>query len=233
MRGNHKPFTTERDGTKGFSTLELVIVMFIILIISGIAIPQFMTMMHSARLKGAVSDAAGLLQVQRIRAVDDDRYYSTYLLAAAGNNPQQLFVDIYPQNLNGTSGTGGTTYTCNANGCDPVVMISGEVSQQPAGAAPNTANLLAQILPANSPVVPQDASLAATPATFGPRGLPCTPQAVAGGTVCDSLGGPTAYWTFFQNNVTQNWGAVTISPAGRIRRWSYNSAPAGGTWVTY
>jgi type II secretory pathway pseudopilin PulG len=229
MRGNHKPFATKHMGTRGFSTLELVIVMFIILIISGIAIPSFMTMMHSARLKGAVSDAAGLFQAQRMRAVDDDRYYSTYLLAAAGNNPQQLFVDIYPQNVNGTSGTGGAA----VNAQDPVVMISGEVSQQPAGAAPNTPNLLAQILPANSPVVPQDASLAATPVTFGPRGLPCTPQAVAGGTVCDSLGGPTAYWTFFQDNVTQNWGAVTISPAGRIRRWSYNSAPAGGTWVTY
>jgi Tfp pilus assembly protein FimT len=229
MTGHYKRFRIERNSARGFSTLELAFAMFIILVLSSIAIPQAVTAMHTMRLKGAVTDFAGLLQVQRIRALDDDRFYSTYVLAANGTNPQMAYVDIFPQNVNGTSGTGGANY----NAGDPLVAISQEISQQPVGAAPNTANLKLQLLPANSPVVPRDGWKAAgTPITFGPRGLPCNPLPTAGGTVCDSLGGPTAYWTFFQNNITQTWGAVTVTPAGRIARWSFTGG-AAGTWITY
>jgi hypothetical protein len=58
-------------------------------------------------LKGAVSDFAALLQVQRIRVLNDDRFYSSYILAANSANPQLAFVEIFPQNANGTSGSGG------------------------------------------------------------------------------------------------------------------------------
>ena len=204
--------------------------MLVVLIVAAIGVPQFMTMIHLAKTKGVVSDFAGLIQAQRLRAIDDDRYYSTYVLAANANNPQEAFVDIFPQNVNGTSGTGGANY----NAGDPIVLISQEINQQPAANAPGTAALQLLMLPANSPVAPKDGSQAANPITFGPRGLPCTPGAVVGGTVCDSLGGPTAYWTFFQNNVTQAWGAVTISPAGRVRRWIYSpAAGGGGNWISY
>lgn len=230
MRSKETLSRIKRNATRGFSTIELVMSMLVVLIVAAIGVPQFMTMIHLAKIKGAVSDYASLLQVQRLRAVDDDRFYSTYLLPTNGNNPQEAFVDIFPQNVNGTSGTGGANFT---NG-DPVVLISQEISQQPAANAPNTAALRLLMLPANSPVAPKDASLAANPVTFGPRGLPCTPGPVAGGTVCDSLGGPTAYWTFLQNNVTQGWGAVTVSPAGRIRRWFYSAGAGGaGNWVSY
>jgi prepilin-type N-terminal cleavage/methylation domain-containing protein len=217
----------------GVSLLELLVALTIISVIAAIAIPNFITSMHSSRLKGSVSDVASLIQVQRLRAVDDDRYYSTYLLA--GNGITQAFVDIYPQGNNGASGTQGQAYTCNQNGCDPTVLISQEVIQRPVGNAPNTAALQAQVLPANSPVLLQDGGAAGSPITFGPRGLPCTPFAVVGGIVCDSLGvGPTAYWIFFQNNASQNWGAVTVTPAGRVRRWIFTgNQNQPGTWVSY
>jgi len=217
---------------RGFSMLELAMVMGVILIVSAIAIPQFTNMQHVFRLRGAATDFAGLVQAQRVQAIDDDRYYSTYILAGNGNNPQMAFVDMLPRNPNGTSGSGGQTYACSQVGCDPSVIVASEVVQRPAAAAPNTGNLQAQLLPVNSPVVPQDGGAAGTPITFGPRGLPCIPVVVTGATVCDSLGGPAAYWIFFQDSVTQNWTAVTVTPAGRVRRWLYTGG-AGGTWTSY
>src|SRR6266478_5768871 len=80
----------------GVSLLELLVALTVISIIAAIAIPNFIAASQSARLKGAVSDFASLVQVQRLRAVDDDRYYSTYLLAGNGIITQ-AFVDIYPQ----------------------------------------------------------------------------------------------------------------------------------------
>jgi Tfp pilus assembly protein FimT len=227
-----RPKLKSHADATGFTVLELTIVMLVLLIVSGIAIPGFLNMQHTYRLNGALADFAGLLQVERLRAVDDDRYYSTYILAPGGSSPLQAFVDIYPQNVNGSSGTGGQTYTCSGNNCDPVATISAEVTQQPAGVAPNTGNLQSLFLPSNSPIAPKDGMNAATPITFGPAGLPCTPVAVTGGTVCDTSGGPTAYWTFFQNSNTQNWGAVTVTPAGRIQRWLYSGGTTG-TWANY
>src|SRR5215470_16741579 len=100
--------------------------MVVILVLSTIAVPQFLAMMHATKLRGAVSDFASLIQVQRLRAVDDDRYYSSYVLPAGANRAQEAYVDIFPQNNNGTSGTNGTAINPN----DPVVVISQEVVPQ-------------------------------------------------------------------------------------------------------
>jgi prepilin-type N-terminal cleavage/methylation domain-containing protein len=223
MRGNmtimgYRSKQRIRSAQRGFTIQEVVVVVAIALIIAGIGIPNFMNMAHAARLKGAATDFSGLLQTARMRAEMDDRYYSVYVL---GGNPQQGYVDIYPQNANGTSGNGGTAYVAT----DPVIQISTEITPKAATSAPNTANLKSQLLPSGSPVVPQDGTSAGFPFTFSPRGLPC----LAAGGVCDSLGGPQARWTFFQNNVSLAWAAVTVTPAGRIQRWFYTGG-ATGTW---
>ena len=224
MFANTRNSAASAKTTRGFTILELLITVAIIMIVAGFAIPNFMATLHSARLKGGVTDFASLLQTARIKSVDDDRYYSTYVLAANGNNPQQGFVDIFPQNADGTSGNAGQAYKAG----DPLVVISPEVVLQGQGAAPSIAALKLQLLPATSPVVPQDESVATTAITFGPRGLPCKPLA----GVCDTLGGPQAYWAFFQDSVTQNWGAVTVTPAGRIQRWLFMGG-ANGTWARF
>jgi len=213
----------KRAAKAGFSLVELLVVVTLLLVMSALAVPSMMQAIHVFRLRGAGSDLSSLLQVSRMRAVQDDRYYSSYLITT--NGLQQVFVDIYPQNVNGASGTGGTTLTAK----DPSIAISGEISRQPQAAAPNIANLAQQLLPTNpNNLQPSDASAAATPFTFGPEGLPCKPTVSGGGTVCNSAGGSVAYWIFLQNNVTQAWMAVTVTPAGRIQQWYYNN---NGTWA--
>jgi len=221
MKTTGKQSSKQRSRIRGFSLIELVLAVAVIMILAAFAIPNFTSAMHTAHLKGVVSDYSGLLQNERIRAVGDDRYYSAYII---GNSPSEAFVDIYPQQTNGASGTGGTAVNPN----DPLIPINNEIRQKAVGTAPNTSSLQLLLLPANSPVVPLDGSSTASPPTFGPRGLPCKPLS----GVCDTLGGPQAYWTFFQNTVTQQWGAVTITPAGRIQRWIYTGGPTG-IWVSY
>src|SRR5215469_2323936 len=194
----------------GFSLIELMISVTILLVIAGFAVPRFLTMTHTARLRGTASDFSGLIQSARINAIKDDRYYSAYTLGGRG------FVDMYPKSNTGASGSGGTVIDTR----DPQITLSAEVVPITAGNAPATANLSAQFLPAGSGLAVKDGGPGSgTPITFGPRGLPCTPQLAAGGAVCDSAGGATAFWAFFQNSVTLEMEAITISPAGRIRKW--------------
>lgn len=211
----------DTSGEIGFSLIELVVVVVIILTIAGFAIPAVMSAMRQARLRGASSDYSGLLEQARIYAIRDNRYYSTYVLATAGSTIAQAYVDMLPKSSTGGSGNGGTSVTSG----DPEITLSSEVVEEPVANAPSTSNLESQLLPATTPVTPTDTS--ATAATFGPRGLPCTPINVTGGTVCDSSGGPTAYWTFFKNVHSGTWQAVTITPAGRIQKWYYS----GSSWI--
>jgi prepilin-type N-terminal cleavage/methylation domain-containing protein len=212
-----------RSKERGFTLVEIVVALAVTLIVTAMAVPNFVSIIRSSRLKGAVSDYAGLLQSARIWAVDDDRYYSVYVLAGA---TPEAFVDIYPQQASGASGNGGT----QTDPKDPLVGINAEVVQKPVGSAPNTANLQAQFLPANATVVLGDGSTAATTVTFGPRGLPCSASALTCKTRIAA--GDIAYWTFFQDTVSQNWGAVTVTPAGRVQRWLFTGG-ATGTWAKY
>src|SRR4029077_6589962 len=91
---------------RGFSLLELMIVLAIIMVVMGFAIPLWLTGTRTAKLRGAESDYASLLQMARMRAATDDGYYSVYIQQPAGAAAQLAYLDIYPQNANGTWGTG-------------------------------------------------------------------------------------------------------------------------------
>ena len=186
--------------------LELVIVIAIVLVVAGIAVPNTLSLMHAARLRGAGGDLSSLLQTARIRSVQDDRYYSSYFIAGP---PRQVYVDL---KLNG--GTGWDPG-------DPEIAIPSEVTPVAAANAPNTANLQAQFLPTGSGLTVKDGSTTGSPVIFSPRGLPCTTLTATGGTVCDSAGGATAFWIFFQDTISTNWEAGTVSPAGRVQKWQY------------
>src|SRR5579862_2228349 len=91
----------KRSTQIGFSLLELLLVVVVLLIVTGFAVPSVLNAIYGSRLKGAASDFASLLQVARIRAVQDDRFYSVYVLAQSGTSPEQGYVDIYPQSSTG------------------------------------------------------------------------------------------------------------------------------------
>jgi prepilin-type N-terminal cleavage/methylation domain-containing protein len=199
-----------RNLLSGFSLVELLVVVVVMLVAAGYAVPNILNFMHMARLRGTASDFSGLIQQLRIRSVQDNRSYSMYINAIAGATPSTAYVDLQQ--------------TAAIAAGDPEIVLPTEVTLVAAASAPATANLSGQLLPAGTPasVGPKDAALASgTPITFSPRGLPCLPTA----GICTGAGlGPTAYWAFFKNTTTTNWEAVTVSPAGRIQKWIYGAS---------
>jgi type II secretory pathway pseudopilin PulG len=213
----------------GFSLLELMIVVAITFVLLVFAIPVALRSVRTGRLRGASSDYASMLQAARTRAVQDDRFYSVYLQPAAGPTPQVAYVDIYPQAVNGTSGHGAppTGHYDAGPPSDPSAALSGDAVLQAAAAAPSTANLYTQFCASCTPPMINTTA----PPTFGPAGLPCLPVVSVGGTgtVCNSATGPTAFVTFLQSAITGEWAAVTVTPAGRIKTWYYESGTS--TWA--
>lgn len=199
--------TTDRShGQLGFSLLEMIAVVAIILIVTSVAIPSAVTILRSIHLREAGTDYANLVQRVRMLANQNDNYYQLAAVQGNNGNPDTVFVDLQQ--------TG--TYAAG----DPIITMSSDVVVNPAS-PPALANLENQFLPAGSDL--SIVTSGGTP-TYGPRGLPCD---IVGGT-CLALSSPAAYVNCFQSRSSGNWEAVTVSPAGRVREWSYDASSS--TW---
>jgi Tfp pilus assembly protein FimT len=198
---------TTRDGVRtrlGFSLIELMIVVSVCMIIGGISFILAQSTVRMFRLYGSCTSYANLLQIARIRAVQDDRYYTVVSDSTA--NPPRAFVDL---NGNGLLDTG-----------EPMMVFAQSVTPQAFASGPSLGNLKLQFLPAGPTA--QNSVNSANGPTFGPRGLPCTPSAPVNGT-CNYLQ-PASYISFVQNTLNGKWEAITVTPAGRVRLWSYDAA---------
>ncbi len=210
--GDNAAHAVSTSAARGFSLLELVIVITILMIVGAIAVEFVQRAAQTMRLQESAINYSNLLQQARLRAVHDDKYY-TVLTTGGGVNGNIAFVDV--------AGTG--VYVPG----EPMMVFSSGVTPQPFGSGPNVANLEAQFLP-NNPGAVMTVNTTALGPTLGSRGLPCTPTGGALG-VCPYLsvnGIPTSYITFLQNTQSGVWEAVTLTPAGRIRQWRYD----GSTW---
>jgi prepilin-type N-terminal cleavage/methylation domain-containing protein len=230
-------FRMSRRRQSGFSLIELLIVIAIAMILMAMASPLVRNVISTYRLRTAGSDYANLMQTARMRAVQDDQYYPVWINAGAPPlAPNSNACVDFNANSACDWGVAGAV-------AEPAVAFHPAVQIQPfqAPAAPNLINLRGQYLPntcgANGACV--DVNPNAWGPTFGPRGLPCWAPAAANAT-CTFLSGtagingspaglPTAFETYVQNIQTGAWEAVTVSPAGRVRVWSYNTTTL--TWA--
>lgn len=195
---------------KGFSLIELLIVLGIILVISGIALPVYKNALDTIRLREAGRNYAGILQRARITAVTGNVYNAVGVQFLPGSSDMIAYVDN-TQNANPTNAYAKP---------EPMTVLGDKVLWNQPG-APATNDLLAKVFPNNG-----GANLGYPP-IFGSRGLPCAPVAVTGGTVCNTQGGNVAYATYFQSPQGR-WEAVSVNPVGRIQLWTYD--PNAAVW---
>jgi prepilin-type N-terminal cleavage/methylation domain-containing protein len=203
--------TTDRgQGQLGFSLLEMVAVVAIILIVTAVAIPSAVTVLRSVHLREAGTDYANLIQRVRMLAIQNDNWYQVVAVQGSSGNSDTVFVDLQQ--------TG--TYAAG----DPIITMASDVEVNPAS-PPALANLESQFLPTGS-----NLSIVQTGGkpTYGPRGLPCQLTGTAPSQSCLALANPAAYINCFQSRYSGNWEAVTVSPAGRVREWGYD--PNSSTW---
>jgi type II secretory pathway pseudopilin PulG len=219
MRIDPKKSHLRRHGTSGFSMVELLIVIFIVMVIAALVIPNVMLAVSNLRLRGSGSDLAGLMQQARILAAKNNPINPPVYPIRYGvqNGAQIAFVDL---NNNGTWDANVTINGVNTS--EPVIGFSGTVV--PAAGAPTGAG--GQPTPY---VLAGDSSIGtpfnnANMLAFTPRGLPCDFSAPP---ACTSPA-PTYFVYYLTDTRIGNpgWAAVVVTKGGRIRVVTWN----GATW---
>jgi prepilin-type N-terminal cleavage/methylation domain-containing protein len=78
---------------KGFSLIEMCVVVAIVMIVGAMVFVNATTAMESIRLSQSATSYANLIQQVRMRAVQDDTFYTVQIAPAAGSVPASAFVD--------------------------------------------------------------------------------------------------------------------------------------------
>jgi type II secretory pathway pseudopilin PulG len=189
--------------TQGFSLLELMIVLSVMMILGALAVPRMIATVNDIKLRYVASDLSGLLQSARILAVRTNTFYSVQAGVQTG---QPVYYIDKP----------GVAYTVGDRllPIDPAVVIT----QGPGSGAPNETAFLASL---NFIVDP-----AADPPSFSARGLPC----IGAANACPQVAGQGFVMFITRAAVAGNipWLAVVVNPSGHIQIWSCDST---GTWI--
>jgi prepilin-type N-terminal cleavage/methylation domain-containing protein len=159
-----------RDRQRGFSILELLIVLAIVLVVAAMVAPRMSQVLDQQRLQLAAQDYAGLVQTARARASQDNTFYQ--ILVAPQPSGPVAYVD-----LNGNS---------QLDAGEPLVQLPSQITVTDNGVPPgfDTAALLGRV-PLNLETLPpmvNDGGAASPGLAFNERGLPC--QRTAPGANC-------------------------------------------------
>jgi|SRR6202521_2076360 Tfp pilus assembly protein FimT len=210
MRIDPKRNYRRRDRTGGFSLIELLIVVFVVMVIAAIAIPNILLAVSNMRLRASAGDLAGLMQQARIMAAKNNTTYTVRYGTRAG--AQIAYVDL---NGNGSFDAG-----------EPLTEFSGNTvaaSGAPSGSGQPSAYVLAGDTGTGSSFDN------ANTLGYTGRGLPCNYDATTSPATCST---PAAnYFVYYLTNARigtggTGWAAVVVTKGGRTKIVTWN----GGAW---
>jgi prepilin-type N-terminal cleavage/methylation domain-containing protein len=196
---------SNKQKQSGFTLVELLVVVLIILVISAFALPNVGRALASIRLRSTVTSINGLIQQVRMQAVRDNKYYTLKTQAAVPpNGLLTLYIDT---NGNGVLDLGESS-----------VAIAADTVINDGTGGPAT-------VPANVVFPPYVKFATAGVLSFNERGLPCSnPPA------CNTIAPYIIYLRQTPPLGAATWAAITVTQAGRVKAVTYQPGSPAPSW---
>jgi len=214
-----KPKTKKQSQRQlGFTLLETMITMVILLVISAMAIPSYTTIRRYFRLSGDGRELNALVAGAKMQAAAD----FTHARAYADLGANTFHTEVWNKVGNCWQTVGDFANACTVAGASPIQNLSQGVSFGFGGFGAPPPNTTAGIQQA--PACRNNAG-GAIPGTacvvFNSRGIPI-----------DAAGSPTGNGALYVTDNATVYG-VTVGASGLVQTWSVNlnsSGPGGTTW---
>jgi Tfp pilus assembly protein FimT len=196
---------------RGFSLVELIIVVAMIMILAAIFVPRLLNTVSDINLRYAATNISGLLQSARMQGVRKNTFYT-----------------VQPTTLS----TGGTGYYAHVQGGsyavgDPLLPLGSRITAYIGlgSGAPNESTFASGTSSNGLSFAPNAGPDAPS---FNARGLPCIGVPATG--ACPLVPGQGFVIFLSKSAPTGNvsWASVAITPSGHIQIWTSDSA---GNWV--
>ncbi len=219
MRIDLKRNYRRRDRTGGFSLIELLIVVFVVMVVAAIAVPNILLAVSNIRLRASAGDLAGLMQQARIMAAKNNPTtpIAVYPVRYGVRNGAQIaYIDL--------NGDGAWSPSVTVNGVtlsEPLIEFSG-TAVPAAGAPSGTGGQPSQYVLAGDTVIGGASFDNTKTIAFTPRGFPCDYSLPP---TCST---PAA--TYFVHYLTDTriggagWAAVVVTKAGRTKVVNWNGS---------
>jgi Tfp pilus assembly protein FimT len=200
--------SARRIRISGFSLLELLIVVFVVMVVAGIAIPNILSAVANVRLRASAGDLAGLMQQARILAAKNNTTYT--ILYGTRNGAHIAYVDL---NGNGSFDTN-----------EPLMEFSG--TTVPASGTPSgsSGQPSAYVLVGDTGSSSYDNT---NTLGYTGRGLPCNYDTTTTPATCSTP--PAKYFVYYMSDTRvggSGWAAVVVTKGGRAKIVTWN----GSSW---
>ncbi len=218
MRIEPKRNYPRRGRTGGFSLIEILIVLFVVMVVAAIAVPNVLLAVSNIRLRASAGDLAGLMQQARIMAAKNNpQIPPVYAIRYAVLGGKQIaYIDL--------NGDGSWSSSVTVNGVtltEPLTELSGTVVLA-AGAPSGSGGQPGPYVLAGDTVIGGASFDNTRTIAFTPRGFPCD---YTSPPTCNS---PAA--TYFVHYLTDTrvggagWAAVVVTKAGRTKVVNWNGS---------
>jgi len=201
-----------REGVRsrrGFSMLELMIVLAISMVVAAYAVPMFLQAYYDVRLKAACADISGLMQKARIQAARENAVFSIQYRVST---VQEAYIDL------NNSGSWDSSVTINGVAqSEPIVDFGGTITV-PTSAQSGTGAPSPYVLVGDTAGTTYNNS---TTLGWSARGLPC---AYVTGTCATPAAGYFVYYVEDKRPNSIGYGAVVVTRSGRTKVVIWNGA---------
>jgi prepilin-type N-terminal cleavage/methylation domain-containing protein len=202
MKLSSKYTSSRRDVPKGFSLVELLLSLAVLLVLTAVAIPVVVRSLQSYQLNSVASQFAGMLKFTKFEAIRQNTLVGCQIVRQGSN--WFVWVD---SNGNGI-----------ADGAEPQMVITGSLTLLPEASVPSPAPILASLGPGRSSFLYVVWSGVNASVIYDQRGVLYYPGGVT-----------EAYAYYLGNRNDPNFGyrAIIVLPSGAVQVWTSSSA---GDW---
>ena len=200
--------THKHTNDRGFSLLELLIAVAILVTLAAITVPRAMSTISDIKMRYVAQNLSGLLQSARMQAVRKNTFYMVQPTTLASGDAAYY------------ASVRGQAYASSDS--DPVLPLDNQITVHigTGSGAPNEGTITCGSGCTFNP--------GSDDPSFNARGLPCV--GVVNGTSCPQNPGQGFVMFVSKPSLTGNinWAAIVITASGHIQIWTCDG---NGNWI--